>query len=221
MKPEPRSLRAAVLRKGASWGGSLIVTLGIFLVLPLMEAIGQPPGEDLIVRGVDMGALPPPPPPPPEAKEEDPPPEPPKLDQEIEPMDLSQLELALTPGLGESLFGTFSPNLVDRLTGPAGGDPIDRIFSLSELDRRPRVLFQRVPDYPRELKRQRRQGTVHVVFMVDTEGRVMEPVVHESTDPAFERSALEAVRQWRFEPGTRKGEKVRFKMRIPITFNAG
>ena len=30
-------------------------------------------------------------------------------------------------------------------------------------------------------------------------------------------AALEAVRQWRFEPGTRGGEKVQFKMGIPIT----
>ena len=36
----------------------------------------------------------------------------------------------------------------------------------------------------------------------------------------LERPAIEAVRQWKFEPGTRNGEKVAFKMRVPITFTA-
>jgi protein TonB len=61
---------------------------------------------------------------------------------------------------------------------------------------------------------------VTVVFQVDTSGRVVDPRVAKSTDPAFDRAALEAVRQWRFEPGTRDGEPVQFKMKIPITFNA-
>ena len=33
-----------------------------------------------------------------------------------------------------------------------------------------------------------------------------------------ERPALEAVRQWKFEPAVRGGEKVASKMRIPIRF---
>ena len=45
--------------------------------------------------------------------------------------------------------------------------------------------------------------------------------MEKSTDPAFDQAAIDAVKQWKFEPGTRNGEKVQFKLRIPITFNAG
>ena len=31
-------------------------------------------------------------------------------------------------------------------------------------------------------------------------------------------TALKAVKQWKFEPGKRKGKPVQFRMRVPITF---
>ena len=61
-------------------------------------------------------------------------------------------------------------------------------------------------------------GTVKVVFVVDEEGRVQYPLVSSSSDPVFEQAALEAVRQWRFEPGRRDGKPVATRMRVPLTF---
>ena len=59
------------------------------------------------------------------------------------------------------------------------------------------------------------------VFIVDERGRVVEPRVRNSTDPIFEKSALTAVKRWRFEPGKRNGKPVRFRMLVPITFPKG
>jgi protein TonB len=198
-------------------------TLSIFLFLPVMQMIGATDKGDLIVRDLGSVNLPPPPPPPPEEQieEEEVEEEQPELAEEVAPLDLSQLELALNAGFGEGAIGDFTVQLVNQLTSGGGeGDDLDQIFSLADLDQRPRVIFQRVPSYPPELRRANRQGTVYVTFTVDVRGRVVNPKVEQSTDPAFERPALEAVRQWRFEPGTRNGQKVQFKMRIPITFNA-
>ena len=36
-----------------------------------------------------------------------------------------------------------------------------------------------------------------------------------------ERPALAAVKKWKFEPGKKGGEPVRFRMRVPITFPKG
>lgn len=200
-----------------------LLSLCVFLVLPLIQTIGGVGGPDSLLRSVDVAELPPPPPPPPPMEEPEPEPEPeppPELLEEAPPLDLAQIELALNPGLGDGSFGDFSVKLVDQLSEGGGSEELDEIFSLSDLDQRPRVIFQRKPTYPTELRRSRRQGTVYVVFHVDTSGRVVDPKVEKSTDPAFERAALEAVRQWRFEPGTRNGQNVQFKLRIPITFNA-
>jgi protein TonB len=200
---------------------AVAATLALFLVLPLMQSIRDPIPKDLLYVQEVSTQLPPPPPPPPEEEpeEEEKPDEPPKLDQQAPPLDLSQIELALNPGVGEGLFGDFAVKLFDQV-GEGGSEELDRVFSLAELDQRPRVIFQRVPKYPPELRRSNRQGTVYVIFVVDKNGRVTNPKIEKASDTAFERPALEAVKQWRFEPGTRNGEKVSFKMRIPITFNA-
>jgi protein TonB len=197
------------------------MTLALFMVLPLMETIGSPSSRDLLVRPVDVASLPPPPPPPPseEPEEEEPPPPPPQLREQVQPLELAQLELALNPGIGDGGFGDFTIDLSNQLAMEEGG--LDQIFSLADLDQRPRVIFQRMPAYPPDLRKRNRQGTVYIVFTVDTGGRVVAPRVDKSTDPAFDAVALDAVKQWRFEPGTRGGEKVQFRMRVPITFNAG
>ena len=211
-----------LLRKSAAVVLAAAGTLGVFMILPLMQAIGQGSSADVDLRPVDVANLPPPPPPPPEEppeEEEEPQDPPPELLEEAPPLDLSQLELALNPGLGAGAFGDFAVKLVGDF-GEGGSEELDQIFSLAELDQHPRVIFQRMPTYPPDLRKRGRQGTVHIVFMVDTRGRVTDPKVDKSTDPAFDGAALEAVRQWRFEPGTRNGEKVSFKMLVPITFNA-
>jgi protein TonB len=211
------------LQRLGAFALAVVLTLLIFLVLPFMQTIRSPEGRDLVVRATDVADLPPPPPAPPEEEpqEEEEPEEPPELMEQAAPLDLSQLELALNPGFGDGAFGDFSVKLAGQLGGENGSEEMDRIFSMAELDQRPRVIFQRTPTFPPELRREGRRGTVYVVFHVDTRGRVVNPKVQKSTDPGFERAALDAVRQWRFEPGTRNGKKVQFKMRIPITFSAG
>ena len=60
-----------------------------------------------------------------------------------------------------------------------------------------------------------------LIFIVNERGRVERPIVQKSSNPAFERAALDAIKKWRFEPGKRKGEAVSFRMRVPITFPKG
>ena len=224
MSGRERSLAFRVLKGLASFTLAAVLCLAVFLVLPLMQTIGGAGQKDLALRSLDVAALPPPPPPPPEQEpepEEETPEEPPELLEEAPPLDLAQLELALDPGFGGTGGAEFALDLTGQL-GQGGEDDgsLDEIFSLAELDQRPRVVFQRVPSYPVELKRTQRRGTVYVVFIVDERGKVTQPKVEKSTDPGFDRAALDAVKQWRFEPGTRNGTPVSFKMRIPITFNA-
>lgn len=193
------------------------LTLVCFLLLPLIESIGGAAPPDTLIRSADTTVLPPPPPPPePEPEEEKKPePEQPKLAEEAPPPDLSQLELALNPGFGDGLGGDFAIKL-DGMKESAGGDA-DALFSEADLDQKPRVVYQAGPVVAAEL-RKKAPGSVHVLFVVDQGGRVADPIVQKSTDPAFERSALAAVKQWRFEPGKRGGKPVRFRMRVTITF---
>ncbi|MDF1799341.1 MAG: energy transducer TonB [Planctomycetota bacterium] len=210
-------LVAGILRRFAIGVGAVGLTLVFFFVLPLIQAIGQQDDSDVVLTTVDAAELPPPPPP----IEEQPPPEeqpeeaPPELAEETQPLDLSQLELALDPGgFSDSwLGGDFAVQLNTVTSGAA----VESLFSMADLDQKPRVIHQPSPQLSAKLRRQT-PATVHVLFLVDPSGRVTKPKVQKSTNPAFERAALDAVKQWRFEPGKRKGEAVSFRMRVPITF---
>ncbi len=201
----------------ANIGVGAAMTFAFFMLLPILQVITQPPVKDLTIRTVDVANVPPPPPPPMEEEEppEPEPEEPPPPAVDAAPLDLSQLELALNPGDGGFGGGDFAVN-IGNVAG--NGDEVDAIFSLSDLDQKPRVVYQPAPIYPPELARKGLQGTVYVLFLVDKSGRTRDLKVQKSTHPAFNNPALKAVKQWKFEPGKRKGNAVQFRMRVPITF---
>ena len=198
--------------------GGILVTLAYFLVLPLLQSIGTPPEEQLQVRSVGVTEAPPPPPPQQKEEEEEEEEKKPELKQQRQPLDLSQLELALNPGSGGGMGGEFAIDL-GRHVNNAGG--MDDVFSMLELDQKPRAIYQPSPRYPRTMQSRGVSGTVYVVFIVGTQGRVHEAKVQKSTHSTFERPALEAVRRWKFEPGKRNGKPVEFRMRVPIKFSQG
>lgn len=195
-------------------------TVILFLVLPLTQSISQPPDADTLVQSVATTDLEPPPPPPePEKQEEEKPEEkPPELADVQAPLDLSQLELALNPGGPGSgdgwMSGDFAVSL--RPVQAAAGDS-DSLFNLADLDQKPRVIHQPGPTLNPQMRR-KAPGTVYIIFIVDDRGRVENPIIQSASDPIFEAAALAAVKQWRFEPGKRNGQTVRFRMRVPITF---
>lgn len=204
--------------------GGIAFALGLFLLLPLVQVISETPPPDLDLRVMSTADVPPPPPPPeeePEQEEEQQQEKPPQLEEDSQPLDLSQLELALNPGVSEgAMGGDFAIKLNALGAAGAGGDNVDSLFSLADLDQKPRVVHQPGPVLDAAARR-KTPGTVHILFVVDEQGRVENPVVQKSTDPVFERPALSAVRQWRFEPGKRNGKPVRFRMRVPVTFPQG
>lgn len=218
---------------GGGWFGKLFVsggalmlgiaiTVTLFLILPVLENIGrQEKKSDLELTSVDA-VEPPPPPPTAEQEKPEPPPEepkPPELTETAPPLDLSQLELALNPGIGDGAGGDFAVKLsIAGTDNGSGMKSSDELFSLADLDQAPRVVFQPAPQYPPDMKRKKIQGTVYVLFIVDKQGRVQNPKVQKSDNPAFDAPALGAVKRWRFDPGKVGGQAVQFRMRVPITF---
>lgn len=193
------------------------MTLVFFLVLPMIQAISAREANDEIMVDVDTPNLPPPPPPTPEEEPEPEPEEeepPPELNEEPQPLDLSQLELALNPSFGGGGWGADFTLELDNIAGSA--EAMDEIFSLADLDQKPRAIYQPSPSVSDRVRR-KAPGTAYVLFIVNADGGVENARIQSSTDPIFERPALEAVKQWKFEPGRRKGEPVSFRMRVPIT----
>ena len=207
--PRPSLLRRLVRRVGVA-GGAAGLTVLFFLLLPVIQAIAATKQPDMLVRELNTAELPPPPP----SVEE----EPPELMEEAPPLDLSQLELALNPGgFSEGwLGGDFSVDLKNVVGG--GGD-MDALFSLADLDQAPRVIYQPGPTLTAKLRRHA-PGAVKVLFIVDADGRVQNPIVQPggASDPIFEAPAISCVKKWKFDPGMRNGKPVRFRMKVTVSF---
>jgi len=142
----------------------------------------------------------------------------------LEAASLSAIEAALSGGVGGS--GDFAQALSFASGGRIGGmgkagtmdESLKSAFSLSEIDQKPRPIFQSAPVFPPQLAGKKTEGMVTVLFVVDATGKVSSPRVEKSSHPAFERPAVDAVKQWKFEPAVRGGKRVACKVRAPIRF---
>lgn len=81
-----------------------------------------------------------------------------------------------------------------------------------------KLLRQPRPVYPPEAKKARIQGVVKLSVTIDKEGRVTELSVI-SGDPALIPAAVEAVKQWIYQPTMLNGEPVEVRTQIDINFN--
>ena len=65
------------------------------------------------------------------------------------------------------------------------------------------------------------RGAATVSCIVEESGRCDDAQVVRSLDPVFglDRSALDAVKKWRFTPGTQSGAPVRVQVVIEMTFS--
>ncbi len=76
------------------------------------------------------------------------------------------------------------------------------------------------PRYPAHELRRNQQGWVVLSYVVTDDGRVIEPVVEESSGSrAFEDAAMYTVTNWRYEPAMLNGEPVQqCKTKVRIAF---
>ena len=76
-----------------------------------------------------------------------------------------------------------------------------------------------MPMYPLEAKEQGTEGRVVLKMVVTKEGTALDPVVFNSShEGLFDASAIEAVKQYKFTPGTIKGKPVDCIVRIPVVY---
>jgi TonB family protein len=82
----------------------------------------------------------------------------------------------------------------------------------------PKIISQVEPTYPLVMERFGIRGQVLMEFVVDTEGRALNPIVVSSDNPAFDEPALEALFKWKFQPGTINGKAVNTPCSQTIVF---
>jgi protein TonB len=76
--------------------------------------------------------------------------------------------------------------------------------------------------YPTQARRMGIEGTVYVVFVVNTDGSIVDVDVLRGIGGGCDEEALRVVKAApKWEPGKQRGRPVRVRMRLPIKFKLG
>lgn len=195
--------------------GALGTAFAIGIILPLTQLL-NPSEAKKTIRSVEV-ALPPPPPPP--ISEPPPPPdtpeEPPPPPEQPMNLDLSQLDLSLNAGTGNMMAGAFG---FKGFAVQSDAMSEMKIFNLAELDRKPRLLRKPAIKYPPTLKRQKMEGNVRLLVLINERGSVKVLKVLSSDHPEFTEAATKAVQRSRYEAPKKGGQAVRTKFLLPVPF---
>ena len=82
----------------------------------------------------------------------------------------------------------------------------------------PRKVSGPSAEYPERAKRQKLEGTVAISLLVDENGVPHDLTVVESAGPVLDEAVLNAVKQWRFEPATKDGVRVKIRWLVRQTY---
>jgi TonB family protein len=94
----------------------------------------------------------------------------------------------------------------------------DRIYKMDEGVAAPKLIRKVEPKYTQEAKDAKVEGAVVISVVINTSGQVSQAEVERSLEPGLDANAIDAVRQWVFEPGRLKGEPVSVRATIEVNF---
>ena len=130
--------------------------------------------------------------------------------------------LALFPRLAEadlSSFGEAGKYLTEHPPGLPKAIPAAVPGPVDKGVTPPRIRKQVAPVYPRGARSFGEGGTLVVEVVIDKNGRVGSPRVRQALPAAtLSFAALEAVKEWRFEPGRLNGEPVEVLFNLTVNY---
>lgn len=82
----------------------------------------------------------------------------------------------------------------------------------------PSVIYQVEPEFSEEARKAKYQGTVVLQLVVGPDGRAHDIRIQRSLGLGLDEKAIEAVKQWKFEPGKKDGQSVPVLVSVEVTF---
>lgn len=231
---EPESLlkgRSATV--GVSLAIHALILVGVILVPLFYEEVLPPPSEALRAFFVSpVEAAPPPPPPPPPA----PGPRavtrapaapravqpsgfvaPIEIPPEIKPEE--GIDLGVEGGVPGGVEGGVPGGVVGGVVGGLpDAPPPQRVVRVGGLITAPKLVRRVEPIFPPLAQQARLSGLVILEALVDVRGHVQEVKVLRGA-PLFDEAAVEAVKQWRYQPLLLNGQPTAFILTVTLRFN--
>jgi TonB family protein len=84
--------------------------------------------------------------------------------------------------------------------------------------RPPRVIYSPDPGYSEEASKAKFEGTCVLSLIVGTDGNARDIKVVRSLGKGLDEKAIDAIKTWKFEPGTKDGVPVGTQIDIEVTF---
>jgi TonB family protein len=98
-------------------------------------------------------------------------------------------------------------------------DSSERVYKVGEEGVTPPHLKKGSdPEYTDNARRRKIQGTVVLQCIITSTGTTRDVSVTRSLEPGLDKQAVETVRDWQFDPGTKDGSPVSVKVTIEVTF---
>lgn len=82
----------------------------------------------------------------------------------------------------------------------------------------PRPIFAPDPEYSEEARKAKYQGTCVLWLVVGPDGRTRDIRVARTLGLGLDQKAIEAVKQWKFEPAMKDGKPVAVQVNVEVTF---
>jgi TonB family protein len=117
-------------------------------------------------------------------------------------------------GLGTGIGNDAGPGVGPGTGGGFGGSA----FKIGGGVSAPVPIFRPEPEYSEEARKAKWQGAVTLQIVVDEMGVPKEIRVTKSLGLGLDQKAIEAVRKWRFRPGTKDGKAVPVIATIEVNF---
>ena len=104
------------------------------------------------------------------------------------------------------------------LASPMLGQQDDTVYKAGNGVSLPRLVTEVRPQYTSDAMKRRVTGAVLLQCVVDRAGVPTNLEVVESLDEDLDRASLDALKQWRFEPGKKDGEAVLVLIEVKMAF---
>jgi periplasmic protein TonB len=82
----------------------------------------------------------------------------------------------------------------------------------------PRLIYGPEPEYSEEARKSKYQGTVVLWLILRADGRPHDIRVSRSLGMGLDEKAVEAIRQWKFEPARKDGIPVAVQISVEVSF---
>ena len=215
------------------------IVVAAIIVLPLVVGEGVLPATSDAVRAFFVPpaevALPPPPPPPPPAgaralKPAPAAPRPVDASKFVAPIEVpdsvqpqESLDLGVEGGVPGGVEGGIPGGVIGGIVGglPAGPLPAPAAplpVRVGGIIRTPKLLLRVTPEYPPIALQARTTAVLVIEAVVGADGRVQTAKVLRG-QPLFDQAALDAVKQWRYQPLLLNGVPTPFVVSFTVVFN--